>query len=201
MMLRSTPFALALLAAVAAVPAAAQLSQSEGYKFLQAVKDSKNDEVIGFLDKPGATVVNARDVTTGEGALHIVIRRGDGTYLRYLLAKGADANLKDGKGETPLLIAARLGRGELMPDLVKSGANPNLANSSGETPLIVAVQRRDTPMVRSLLDLGADPDQTDRLQGLSARDYAHQDTRNPTIATLIDATPKKVRRAISGPKL
>ena len=197
--------ALALIAAPSAFlvagSAGAQIGQSPGYKFLQAVKDSKNDEVIAFLDKPGATVVNSRDVTTGEGAIHIVVRRGDVAYLSYLLAKGADANLRDGKGETALLIAARLGRRELLGLLVKGGANPNLNNSSGETALIVAVQRRDPQMVRELLDLGGDPDQADHLQGFSARDYAHQDTRSPAIAAMIDATPKKVRRAVSGPKL
>ena len=205
MRLRFSPLVLALVAAPSALliagPAVAQLGQSPGYKFLQAVKESKNDEVIAFLDKPGATVINTRDITTGEGALHIVARRGDLAYLSYLLSKGADANLRDGKGETALLIAARLGRDELIGVLIKGGANPNLANASGETALIVAVQRRDLPMVRALLDLGGDPDQADHLQGFSARDYAHQDTRSPAIATMIDATPKKVRRAVSGPKL
>lgn len=205
MLLRVSSLALAVIAApaltLAVAPAVAQLGQSEGYKFLQAIKDSKNDEVIGFLDKPGATVVNARDVVSGEGALHIVTRRGDLPYLTYLLSKGADANLRDGKGESALLIAARLGRGELIAPLIKGGANANLANSSGETALIIAVQRRDQPMVRELLDLGADPDQADRLQGFSARDYAHQDSRSPAIAAMIDAAPKKARRAVSGPKL
>ena len=205
MLLRVSSLALAVIAApaltLAVAPAVAQLGQSEGYKFLQAIKDSKNDEVIGFLDKPGATVVNARDVVSGEGALHIVTRRGDLPYLTYLLSKGADANLRDGKGESALLIAARLGRGELIAPLIKGGADANLANSSGETALIIAVQRRDQPMVRELLDLGADPDQADRLQGFSARDYAHQDSRSPAIAAMIDAAPKKARRAVSGPKL
>jgi len=205
MLFRGSAFALALIATPSALmvtgAAVAQIGQSPGYKFLQAVKDSKNDEVIAFLDKPGATVVNTRDVTSGEGAIHIVVRRGDVGYLNYLLAKGADANLRDGKGETALLIAARLGRGELIGLLVKGGASANLANSSGETALIVAVQRRDQPMVRELLDLGGDPDQADRLQGFSARDYAHQDSRSPAIATMIDATPKKARRAVSGPNL
>ena len=204
MVARFSRFAPALLAVsmvLATTPGAAQLGRSAGYNFLQAVKDSKNDEVIAALDRPGATVVNTRDVTTGEGAIHIVVRRGDAAYLNYLLSKGADANLRDGKGETALLIAARLGRGELIPVLVKGGANPNLANSSGETALIIAVQRRDQAMTREVLDLGGDPDQADRLQGFSARDYAHQDTRSPAIATMIDATPKKARRAVSGPKL
>lgn len=184
-----------------ATPAAAQIGQSDGYKFLQAVKDAKNDEVIAALEKPGITLVNTRDRTNGEGAIHIVVRRGDMAYLNYLLSKGADANLRDDKGESAILLAARLGRREMIDTLVKGGGNVNLANASGETPLIVAVQRRDGAMVRDLLDLGADPDQSDHLQGFSARAYAHQDTRSPSIAQMIDATPRKERRAVSGPKL
>jgi len=187
--------------AILATPAIAQMGQSEGYKFLQAIKDGKGDEVTKFLDKPGATVINARDVTNGDGALHIVVRRQDSTYLNYLLARGADPNLRNERGETPLLIASSLGSTDMIETLVKHGANVNMGNSSGETALIRAVQRRDTTMVRSLIDLGADPDQKDLLQGSSARDYAHQDTRTPAIAALIDAAPKKVRKVVSGPRL
>ncbi|HEX8389381.1 MAG TPA: ankyrin repeat domain-containing protein, partial [Sphingomonas sp.] len=82
---------LALL--LAAAPVSAQF-QSEGYKFLQAVKEGKGNEVIAIIDRPGATVINTRDVTTGEGAVHIVAKRGDETYLRYLLQKGADPNMR-----------------------------------------------------------------------------------------------------------
>ncbi|MDN4629961.1 ankyrin repeat domain-containing protein [Sphingomonas sp. PsM26] len=184
-----------------AAPAVAQMGQSEGYKFLQAIKDGKGDEVTKFLDKPGATVINAKDITSGDGALHIVVRRQDSTYLNYLLARGADPNLRNERGETPLLIASSLGSTDMIETLVKHGANVNMGNASGETALIRAVQRRDTTMVRSLIDLGADPDQKDLLQGSSARDYAHQDKRTPAIAALIDAAPKKVRKAVSGPKL
>lgn len=196
----SPPRLLAAFAlASAAVPAAAQF-QSEGYKFLQAVRDSKNDEVISTLNKPGATIVNTRDVTTGEGALHIVIKRGDSAYLVFLLQKGADPNLRDGKGNTPMLLAASGGETGLIHILSLVKANPNLGNSSGETPLILAVQRRDMAMVRELLADGADPDQTDNIAGKSARDYATQDPRNTTIAKLLAETPKKERRAVSGPK-
>lgn len=205
MTLRITSVVLSLLASSAVVlvpaPAAAQIGQSAGYKFLQSVKDAKNDEVIAALEKPGVTMVNTRDSSNGEGALHIVVRRGDMPYLSYLLSKGADANLRDDKGETAMLLATRLGRKEMVDVLAKSKANVNLANSSGETPLIVAVQRRDQSLVRDLLDLGADPDQRDHLQGFSAREYAQQDKRSPSIGQMIEATPKKVQKAISGPKL
>ena len=180
-------------------PAAAQ-GQSEGYKFLSAVRDSKNNDVLEMLGRPGSNIINTRDVTSGEGALHIVIKRGDEVYLRFLLQKGADANLRDGKGNTPLLLAVTLGQTDMIPILTAAGANPNLANSAGETPLIRAVQRRDIAMIRVLLTENADPDQADIIAGMSARDYAKQDGRNPVVTKLLADAPKKTRKAVSGPK-
>jgi hypothetical protein len=190
--------AAAMMTAVAA-PAAAQLGQSESYQFLQAIRDAKGDDVEKMLNKPGTVIINTHDRVTGETALHIVVKRGDSTYLNYLLARGADPNAKDGQGNTPLLVAVNNSGTGMIDLLVKGGANVNLANGSGETPLIRAVQRRDTAMVRVLLAAGGDPDQSDRIAGLSARDYAHQDTRTPALAKIIDETPKKPKRVVSGP--
>ncbi|MBN8849907.1 MULTISPECIES: ankyrin repeat domain-containing protein [unclassified Sphingomonas] len=192
--------AVAILAGAAAAPAAAQ-QQSQSYKFLQAVKDAKGDEVTKILDQPGQRIINTRDVTTGDGALHIVIKRGDDMYLRYLLSRGADPNLRNGKGDTPLLMAIQYGQNALVDTLLLVKANPNLANSAGETPLIRAVQRRDLPLVRVLLAAGADPDMTDNVAGMSARDYAHADSRSPAIAKLIDEKPKIAHRDVAGPKM
>ncbi|MBV8238203.1 MAG: ankyrin repeat domain-containing protein [Sphingomonas sp.] len=193
-------FAAAILAGTAALPATAQ-QQSQSYKFLQAVKDGKGDEVTKILDQPGQRIINTRDATTGDGALHIVIKRGDDLYLRYLLSRGADPNLRNGKGDTPLLMAIQYGQNGLVDTLLLVKANPNLANSSGETPLIRAVQRRDLALVRTLLAAGADPDQTDNVAGMSARDYAHADSRTPVIAKVIDEKPKTAARAVAGPKM
>jgi hypothetical protein len=190
------PLALLLLAA----PAAAQ-QQSQSYKFLEAVRKADGSAVTSMLDQPGQTVINARDVTTGEGALHIVVKRGDATYARFLLARGADANLRDGRGETPLLLAIQFGQGELVDILIQSKANVNLPGSGGETPLIRAVQRRDLELVRTLLAAGANPDQTDNVAGMSARDYAAADARAVAIAKLLAETPKKTPRAVAGPRL
>lgn len=190
----------ATIAFLAAVPASAQF-QSEGYKFLQAVRDAKNNDVITALSKPGSQLVNTRDVTTGEAALHITVRRGDAPYTAFLLQKGADPNIRDGKGNTPMLVAIDSGHGEMVPLLITGRANPNLGNGSGETPLIRAVQRRDLGLVRELLAANADPDQRDVIAGLSARDYAQRDTRAPAIAKLLADAPKRARAAVSGPKL
>lgn len=194
------PLITAAFALLAATPAAAQ-QQSESYKFLQAVKDAKGDEVTAMLDRPGSNVVNSRSIGTGEGALHIVVKRGDATYLRYLLQKGADPNMRDERGNTPLTLAVQGGQADMIPILVAARANPNLGNSAGETPLILATQARSIDMVRQLLAAQADPDQADRVAGQSARAYATSDPRNGAIAKLFAETPKQNRPAVSGPKL
>ena len=153
-----------------AAPVAAQ-QMSEGYEFLKAVKDRDGAKVSDALDKPGTTIVNARDISTGESALHFVVQRRDPTWLRFLLGKGANPNLADKNGETALQRASNLGWAEGVEILVKAGASIDLSNSAGETPLIAAVHRRDTALVRTLLAAGANPDRSDN-SGRTARDYA-----------------------------
>lgn len=197
-MIRRAPLA-CLLVALAA-PAAGQ-QQSDSYKFLQAVRDAKGDEVTQMIERPGSRIIDTRDPGSGEGALGIVVKRGDVTYLRYLLGHGADPNLRDDKGVTPLMLAVTLGQEGMIRYLLDAGANPNLANASGETPLIRAVQRRDLQMTRELVAGGANPDQADRMAGLSARDYARRDTRTPALLKLLDEKPVQTKAAVAGPKL
>jgi len=182
-------------------PAAAQLKGSPGYEFLDAVRDDKGAEVDKILAKPGSRIINTQDVTTGETALHIVAKRNDSRYVAYLLAKGADPNIKDNAGNTPLLVAIDRGFAGLVPLLLKGKANPNFIGEGGQTPLIKAVLRRDEEMVRALLDAGADPDRKDYLAGKSARQYATEDSRSATLAKLFADVPVKTRRAVSGPTL
>jgi ankyrin repeat protein len=192
-------FALATL--LLAAPLAAQF-QSEGYKFLQAIRDSKNNDVITMLNRPGSTIVNTRDANSGDAALHITARRGDAAYTTFLLQKGADPNIRDARNNTPMMAAVDAGRGnEMVPLLLLAKANPNLGNASGETPLIRAVQRRDIALVRTLLAAKADPDQRDVIAGLSARDYANRDARAAPIAKLLADTPRLTRPSVAGPKL
>ncbi len=161
---------MALMAGILAAPVSAQLF-SEGYQFLKAVKDRDGEAVTAALNEPGSTVVNARDLSSGESALHIVTRRRDTVWIRFLSQKGANPNIEDKQGITPLQIASNLGYVDGVEELLKAGARVDVADSSGETPLIAAVHRRDIAMVRLLLANGASADRNDN-SGRSARDYA-----------------------------
>jgi ankyrin repeat protein len=194
--------AIALASAVAlATPATAQLGMSDGHKFLQAVKDAKGQDVTDMLNKPGSTIIDTHDTGSGETALHIVVKRSDNTWLRFLLQHGADPNARDNSGTTPLMLAVSQNCLACVETLIDAKANVDLPNNRGETPLIRAVQIHNIAMVRDLLKADADPDETDHIAGLSARDYATRDTRSPAIAKLLADAPKAHKAAVEGPVL
>jgi uncharacterized protein len=177
------------LGLVLAAPAAAQFV--DGYRFLEAVRKKDGDTVTDALALPGSTLVNARDVTTGDSALHIVVQRRDLTWIRFLHSRGANVNLRNNKGETPLVIASNLGFVEGVEALVGLGARVDEASATGETPLIAATHRRDPAMARVLLKAGADPRRSDN-SGRSAFEYAQLDGRgNPVLAEIESALSKK----------
>jgi ankyrin repeat protein len=186
-------------AAVGVVAPAAYAQFSDSYNFLKAVKDRKGEEAEKFLSEPGSVIINTRDSSTGETALHIVIQRRDSTWLGYLLQKGANPNLADKKGTTPLMLATQLGYVDGIDWLVRKKAVVDQTNRSGETALILAVQLRNPEAVRALLKAGANPDKTDSRAGYSARDYAKQDGRASAIAAIIESNGKADAAATTKP--
>jgi hypothetical protein len=191
---------LALMLLMAAVPAAAQFSDS--YTFLKAVTDKDVAKAREIIDKPGTTVVNARERDTGETALIIVVKRSDLPWMGFLLQAGADPNLRDNDGNAPILLAAISGFSEGVRVLLIVKARVDTPNNLGETALIKAVQRRDVVTAQMLLDAGANPDIVDHASGYSARQYAAQDPRGGAIAKLLkDAPVRKMSPQQQGPSL
>ena len=174
-------------AMLVASPAAAQYS--DGYKFLEAVKNKNGEEVTDALSKPGSTIVNSRDLTSGQTGLHLVVERRDVLWINFLLQNGANPNIADNRGVTPLVLAAQLGFVDGVQALVSGGAKVDVANATGETPLIAAVLKGDVPLMRVLLKAGADPDRADS-SGRSARDYALLDGPNSRLLSEIEKSEK-----------
>ncbi|PLK23833.1 ankyrin repeat domain-containing protein [Porphyrobacter sp. TH134] len=184
------------LAAMTAMPVAAQF-QSEGYRFLEAVKKREGDEATDMLSKPGTQIVNSRDITSGDTGLHIVIARNDAVWTRFLLQRGADPNIRNKKGISPLQLATALGFTDGVEALINGGASVNVSDQTGETPLITAVHSRNVPLVRLLLEKGADPDHNDN-SGRSARDYVALMSGNTLLNQEFENADKK--RAGAGTK-
>ncbi len=183
-----------LSAAMLSTPVAAQF-QSEGYTFLKSVKERDGTAVTDALNEPGTVIVNTRDITSGETAMHIVTKRRDTAWIKFLTQRGANPNVRDKDGVTPIQIASSLGFHEGVEALIKAGAEINVSNDAGETPLITAVHRRDIAMVRVLLAQGADPDRSDN-SGRTARDYTDLMTSNGQLKSEFERADKQ--RAAEG---
>lgn len=188
-----------LLLALLAGPAAAQFSDS--FNFLKAVRDRDAAAAKTLLDKPGTTVVNTRDLGTGETALHIVTRRKDPPWMGFLLQHGANPDSRDKQGETPLTIAAGTGFTEGVRIMLAGKANIDGSNGRGQTALFRAVQARDVATVKLLLELGANADIAETQTGLSARDLAASDPRAGPIGKLLADAPRRQKAATTGPTL
>jgi ankyrin repeat protein len=173
---------------VLSAPASAQFL-SDGYKFLEAVKKKEGDKVTDALSEPGSTLINTRDITTGESALHIVVARRDKLWLEFLISKGANVNIRDVKGVTPLVLASNLNFVEGVEVLVAKGAKVDEPSQTGETPLIAAVHTRNLELMRVLLKAGANPDRADN-SGRSARDYAMLEGRGSPMLAEIERSAK-----------
>lgn len=189
---------MALLALANSVPAAAQFSES--YNFLKAVREKDGGKATEALDKPGNTIVNTRDSDTGDTALHIVTKRSDLTWMGFLIGKGANANAKDGAGNTPLIIATISRFAEGVDLLTKIKVQVDTQNRLGETALLKAVQNRDVTSAKMLLEAGANPDISDS-SGISARKAAEADPRAANIAKLLKDVPVRAARPVQGPSL
>ena len=172
---------------LAAQPAQAQYSPA--YQFLKAVKDGDGDALVKLLQDHSLTLVNSQDLTNGESALHMLVRKRNIVWMRYLIQQGANVNISDKKGVTPLVLATQLGYVEGVEELIKARAKLDIANDTGETPLIAAVHRRDFTMMRMLLKGGADPDRADS-SGRTARDYALLDGANSALVSEIQKNEK-----------
>lgn len=195
--LRKLGFAVAIASASAAsvlgvgaiAPASAQL-YSDSYKFLEAIDERDGDVVTEMLNEPGTTIINTRDITSGDTALHIVTARRDTVWVKFLLQRGANPNIRNKKGMTPIQIATTLGFVDGVEALIERGAQVDIQDQQGETPLIAAVHQRNLPLIRQFLAQGADPDLNDN-SGRSARNYAELLISNEQIMRAFEAEDAK----------
>src|ERR1041385_4931055 len=96
-------FGAALLALIAA-PLVAQ-SFSDAYTFLKAVRERDGATADRILANPSSTAINTRDPSTGESALHILVRGRDLNWLAFMLSRGARPDSQANDGSPPPIVA------------------------------------------------------------------------------------------------
>lgn len=102
-----------------------------------------------------------------------------------LIEEGADADIKNVRGDTPLLWAAFKGNIELVRILVKGGANVNIQNRHGDTPLHFAARDNNIELTKILIEGRTDVNVQDNY-GNTPLHYATVDNHKKLAKILVE---------------
>lgn len=116
-------------------------------EFLHLIHAGDSDQVIAILDSSPYRneLIKAAD-SEGNSVLHYAVRRNstpEASFLRTLLQRGADVNMRNIHGETPLIAFINTSRRddvEIPATLLFFGANPNLRLKNGSSALHLAMK-------------------------------------------------------------
>lgn len=154
-----------------------RVSSLLGWTALHEATSGKHWKAAKLLVQAGPKAVNMRN-RYGETPLHMLFgsyilpERGDRVgrrlraactgqtldILKLLVGRGADPNLRDGRGFAPLFRALTERSLKAVRCLLCLGANPNVRDRSSDTVLIRAAQVSSVGIVRLLVATGADVD-------------------------------------------
>lgn len=122
------------------------------------------------------------DIPDNEGVTPLLelckSEKGVEICLDYLVARGADINASDSRGNTPLMVYIQNGDiPKLLMNFMQAGADVNHQNNEGNTPLLLAMEKNQFQFAKFLLEEGADAEIKNN-EGINALDYAisHQMT-------------------------
>lgn len=166
--------------------------------YVQAAKNSALREAVKArsLRRVKILVAAGADVNDGwdGGPLSRAIADSEKSIpiLRFLLARGANVNRQNRRGETPLIQATLCGS-EVVALLLSRGAKVNVRDRQGWTALMYAAQDGAAASVRLLLAHGGNPNlqNKDRQTALMLASYRNETLGGPQGG--LDFTPQQAR--------
>jgi ankyrin repeat protein len=104
-----------------------------------------------------ASIVGVGQGPASDAALRKAAQDGDMTAVKDLLAKGANVNARDDKGQTALLwVAPARDNPEMAQLLIDKGADVNAKDNEGETALMIAASQSNPGILAALIEAGAE---------------------------------------------
>ena len=126
-------------------PAKDMMPFSEGDLVIHAAAERGHMDIVDYLVSKGASI-NAHNAANGDTPL---ISAMQPEYVRELIKRGADVNLRRNDGSTALFRAANTGFSQKARTLLELGADPDIPDETGRTPLLGALHgcAGETPMI------------------------------------------------------
>lgn len=121
----------------------------------------RGGRIAELLVRAGADI-NKPLTDTHQTPLYVALVNNNSRMARFLLAAGADPNIKGELGKTPLHMAAGRDRPELVEDMLKAGARLTVRDHEGNTPLHLAAKNDLASNAILLLQAGANPTMKNR---------------------------------------
>ncbi|KAM0433476.1 hypothetical protein ACHAPT_004356 [Fusarium lateritium] len=117
-------------------------------KLHRMAMESDEGDVVGVDQDEVQDAVNGRDICDWT-PLHYATVRGSYKFVKSLLEKDADPNLKDLLGYTPVHYACQLGNWDLLRSLESKGGKMDINGVGGVTPMHLAARSGNVKLIRS----------------------------------------------------
>lgn len=142
----------------------------EGWTAVTCAAANNDHQSAELLIKAGAEI-NVKDNFGWTPLMYAADVKIGVTMVSYLLANGADPNIRNNDGDTALKMAVSGNNVETIKLLIDKGANVEITDKEGNTPLMLAAANGRLEAVSQLLAGGADLGKTDK-KGLTALQLA-----------------------------
>src|SRR6266850_1399743 len=143
----------------AAQPQGASVAESPGALLATEAEEIKR---IQAMIKESPDLINAVPLQGWGAPLHKAAYESQLAVAEFLLANGADIEIKNQSGQTPLHLAAQAGRKGMTELLLGKGARPNVSDKEGNTPLHWASRNGFKTVAEALLSHNADVNARDK---------------------------------------
>lgn len=125
-------------------------------------------------------------LTFGTTPLIAAATFGNADVVKFLLANGAEVNMRNEREETALMVAAEHGQTEVVRVLLANGADVNAKDNLGHTALMIAAASASVEIVKMLLAAGADRNAVNDM-GETALSYIQRSSRRSAVGGQIEA--------------
>ena len=154
------------------------------------------EEVLAYVSRNG---LDGRDFSSFQTPLMMAATAGKPDVIRALLEAGADATIRDDRGNGPADAAAFFGRFSTIEALIQGSAEVDAVATDGLRPIDRACNQRSrahAKVFQLLLDNGADPDGS--VHGVQVQHVSPcLVTSNEHIAKVMEARLVKSRRLLT----